>query len=133
MYKKLTMTIGLCPVTKKNSQRIVTRYVPSKGKSVPFIIPSKKYEEYEKACGYFIQPKGTKIDYPVNVACVYYMPTRRKIDLTNLMEATHDILVKYEVLADDNCQIVASVDGSRVMYDKENPRTEVTITAIDET
>jgi Holliday junction resolvase RusA-like endonuclease len=55
------------------------------------------------------------------------MPTRRKVDLVNLLEATHDILVKYEVLADDNSGIIYSVDGSRVMYDKENPRTEVEI------
>lgn len=33
-----------------------------------------------------------------------------------------------EILADDNRNIVASVDGSVVLYDKENPRTEVTIT-----
>ena len=28
----------------------------------------------------------------------------------------------------NSMQIVVSTDGSRVMYDKENPRTEVTIT-----
>ena len=59
--------------------------------------------------------------------CLYFMPTRRRVDLGNLMEATHDILVKYEVLADDNSKIIYSVDGSRVLYDKDNPRTEVEI------
>ena len=49
-------------------------------------------------------------------------------DLTNLHEALHDILVKYHVIADDNCKIIVSTDGSRVLYDRENPRTEVTIT-----
>lgn len=28
---------------------------------------------------------------------------------------------------DDNSQIIVSHDGSRVLYDKDNPRTEVTI------
>lgn len=128
MVKRLTIEIPLKPITKKNSQRIATRKV--NGKYVPFILPSKAYVQYEKDCGYFIKGKGLKINYPVNVKCVYYMPTRRRVDLTNLMEATHDILVKYEVLADDNYKVIQSVDGSRVEYDKDNPRTEIIITAI---
>lgn len=75
----------------------------------------------------FIKGKGLNINEPVTVRCMYYMPTRRRVDLVNLLEATHDLLVKYEVLADDNCGIIYSVDGSRVLYDKENPRTEVEI------
>jgi hypothetical protein len=39
----------------------------------------------------------------------------------------HDILVKAKVLEDDNYKIVIGTDGSRVYYDKENPRTEVEI------
>jgi Holliday junction resolvase RusA-like endonuclease len=59
------------------------------------------------------------------------MQTRRKVDLTNLLNAINDILVKYEILADDNSSIVFSMDGSRVFYDKENPRTEITITEVE--
>ena len=128
MIKKIRMVIKLKPITKKNSQRIATRKV--NGKYVPFILPSKAYVQYEKESGYFLRGKGLKIDYPVNVKCVYYMPTRRRVDLTNLMEATHDVLVKYGVLADDNYKIIQSVDGSRVEYDKEDPRTEIEITAL---
>ena len=69
-----------------------------------------------------------RIDYPVNVKCVFYMPTRRRVDLTNLLEAVDDVLVRSGVLADDHSGIVVSHDGSRVLYDKENPRTEVEIT-----
>ena len=90
------------------------------------IIPSQQYKQYEQACGYFIKA-SEPIDYPVNVKCLYYMKTRRKVDLTNLMEATHDILVRYGVLADDNANVIVSVDGSRVFYDKDNPRTEIYI------
>ena len=104
--------------------------MPSKGKSVPVIIPSAKYEQYEKACAVFVKPKAN-IDYPVNVKCLYYMPTHRRVDLTNLLEATHDILVKHGVLQDDNMNIIKSVDGSRVLYDKDNPRTEIIIEAIE--
>lgn len=55
------------------------------------------------------------------------MPTRRRCDLPNHIEAIHDILVKANILADDNYTIIASVDGSRVVYDRERPRTEITI------
>lgn len=60
------------------------------------------------------------------------MPTRRRCDLTNMLEAVDDIMVKYKLLQDDNCKIIVGHDGSRVLYDKENPRTEITITPIGE-
>jgi Holliday junction resolvase RusA-like endonuclease len=76
-------------------------------------------------------PKGMEtIDTPVNVKCLFYMPTRRKVDLTNLLQAIDDILVKAGVLQDDHSGIVVSHDGSRVLYDKERPRTEVEIQSI---
>ena len=57
------------------------------------------------------------------------MPTRRRVDLTNLQEALCDLLVHYNIIEDDNCKIVTTMDGSYVGYDKENPRTEVEITS----
>ena len=119
----IKFTIPLPPVTKKNSQQIII----NKATGRPMIIQSKRYREYEKGCGWFIQGKGGKITEPVTVNCLFYMPTKRRVDLTNLLNAILDILVKYEVIADDNSNIVYSTDGSRVLYDKENPRTEVTI------
>ena len=70
------------------------------------------------------------IDYPVNIKAIYHMPTSRKVDLINLHEALHDILVHYHVLADDSSNIVVSTDGSRVVVDKWNPHTEVEITRV---
>ena len=61
------------------------------------------------------------------------MDTYRTIDLTNLNEALHDILVVNGLLVDDNAKIVVSTDGSRVFYDKNNPRTEVYITKAEPT
>ena len=58
---------------------------------------------------------------------MFYMPTKRRVDLTNLLEAIDDVLGKYGVLKDDNSEIITSHDGSRVLYDKDNPRTEVVI------
>ena len=119
----ISFTIPLKPVSKKNSQQILINRATGR----PFIMPSKQYKQYEKDAMNFI-PKGMEaIDYPVNVRCEFYMPTRRKVDLTNLLEAVDDIMVKAGLLQDDHSGIVAGHDGSRVLYDKEHPRTEVEI------
>lgn len=124
----LRIVISLEPITKKNSQQIIVNRATGR----PQIIPSKKYRQYEKDCAPFIKGKGLAINEPVTVQCVYYMKTKRRVDLTNLLNATMDILCFYDVILDDNRDIVYSVDGSRVFYSKENPRTEVTITPIKE-
>lgn len=119
----MTITINEPPRSKKNSMQIVRLG------NRPALVQSKQYKEYEKACGkYFAYWRSDPIDYPINIKCTYYMPTKRKVDITNLMSATHDILVHYGVIADDNRDVVVSVDGSRVYYDKKNPRTEIEIT-----
>ena len=115
--------IPLNPITKKNSQDIAYK----NGK--PFILPSKAYRAYEKTAVWFIRP--LRIDYPVNIRCLFYMKTHRRVDLVNLLEAIDDVLVKAGALKDDNCEIVAGHDGSRVYYDKERPRTEIYIEEIE--
>ncbi len=121
----IKFTIPLPPITKKNHQQIVR----PKGMNRPIVVPSKQYTQYEKDASYFI-PKGHLVTVPVNVKCIFYMPTRRKCDLTNLLEAIDDIMVRCGLLADDNHTIIHSHDGSRVMYCKERPRTEVEINEI---
>lgn len=119
------ITIPIEPRTKKTHQRIIQ----CKGR--PLVIPSKEYKQYEKDCAAFIpQMPFQTFDCPVNVECVYYMRTHRRVDLTNLLQCTMDVLVKYGILQDDNSNIVVSMDGSRVEYDKEAPRTEIEITRI---
>ena len=121
---KLNLLIPICPRTKKNHSQIIT--VGGR----PRVIPSKQYAQYEKDCGLYINYKNLNVNYPVNIKCVYYMDTHRRVDLLNLLGATMDILVHYGVIADDNSKIAVSHDGSRVEYDKANPRTEIEITSI---
>ena len=122
-------TIDLPPRSKKNSQQILTNRKTGR----PFIMPSAAYKAYQKAAMMLI-PVGARkhIDYPVNVKATFYMPTRRACDLTNMLEALDDVLVDAGVVSDDNCNVIAGHDGSRVLYDKEHPRTEVRITRIEE-
>lgn len=125
MYEIIVkFTVPITPVTKKNSQRIVVRG------GRPIILPSEKYKEYEDIALWYIPKRGDPIDFPVNVKCIFYMPTNRLCDLTNHLESIDDVMVKAGLLKDDNYKIIASHDGSRVLVDKDNPRTEVEITRI---
>jgi len=122
---EFTYIIPIDPKTKKNSQQIIT----IKGR--PMIIPSSAYKKYEKEAVSYIEPPEAPIDYPVEVVCRFFMATRRRVDLNNLLECATDVLVKAGVLADDNSNIVVSHDGSRVCYDKEHPRTEIYIHEVE--
>lgn len=123
---ELHYTIPGNPITKKNSQRILR----NKKTGVSFIAPSAKYKAYEKAARQYLAPVPDEpISTKVEVRGVYYMETRRRVDLVNLLEASCDLLVHHGILADDNSNVVYSHDGSRVLYDKENPRAEITITS----
>lgn len=105
--------------TKKNSPRIV------RIGNRPILLPSKQYLEFEKECKQYLQP--LHINYTINLQCVFYMKTKRKVDLPNLLNSICDVLVKHQVIEDDNYHIIASFDGSAVQYDKGNPRVELEI------
>ena len=125
---EIKYTIKLPPITKKNSQQILMN--PKTGR--PFIMPSKQYKEYERNAAWFLKPRPPRpIECSLNVTCLFYLPTRRKTDLTNLLEAVDDLLVHAGIIADDHYGIVTSHDGSRCYWDKENPRTEIVITKIE--
>lgn len=114
--------LNVTPRTKKNSSQLI--FVGGK----PRIIPSKKYREFETECLWQIPSKlRKKIDYPINIKAVFYMQSRRRVDLTNLLEALDDMLVKAEVIIDDNRDIIASHNDCLVLYDKDKPRIEIEI------
>lgn len=123
----MKLTLYGDPRTKKNSPRIFKSR--SGGR---FVAPSKAYVDYETDCLRQIIRPHSPISARVNVRCVYYMKTARRVDLANLIEATTDILVKAGVLADDNSKIVAAHDGSRVDYDKDRPRVEIWIEEMED-
>ena len=125
---EIKFTINLPARSKKNSQQILVNPRTRR----PFISPSPAYKAYRAAALTLIPADARKgIDEPVNVKAVFYMPTARKVDLTNLLECCDDVLRDAGVIADDHSGIVAGHDGSRVLLDREHPRTEVTITRIE--
>lgn len=130
--RPLSLIIPLDPKTKKNSMQ------PRLAKGGRFLgmMQSDAYQQYERDCLRAI-PGNVRIhiNEPVNVKAIYFTKTRRKVDKTNLESALLDILVKAGVLTDDSAQypaIVVGTDGSRVRWDKNNPRTEVEITLMPE-
>lgn len=122
----IKFTINVAPITKKNHGQIIK----NKKTGRVMVLPSPEYRKYEQKALCNL-PLLDTIDYPVNVKAVFYMPTKRRVDLVNLEQALLDVLVKAEILQDDNSKIVCSMDGSHVDYDKENPRTEVEIWRIE--
>ena len=122
----LKFTLGVSPRTKKNSQSFVTL---KNGRTL--LLPSKPYKEFEKQVIQHVEAlfgNLEPIDEPINLKCIFYKDAKRKSDLVGYEQAICDALVKAGLIADDNHEIVASMDGSRVFYDKNYPRIEIEIT-----
>lgn len=126
----IKITIPMPPVTKKNSMRIVRNRKTGKRR----IMPSQQYMDYEAEAVWHCKRARVQrpIEEPVEVKCLFYMPTRRRVDLTNLLESIDDVLVRAGVLKDDHSGIIVSHDGSRVLYDKDNPRTVLFIREMED-
>lgn len=112
--------------SKKNSKQIV------RIGGQPRLLSSKPFRAWEKMATEALraQYRGETISDPVHAKFLFYAPDRRKRDLSNCFEGPQDALQKAEIIKDD-AQIV-SLDGSRLLYDKENPRVEITLERVEE-
>lgn len=112
------------PVTKKNST--VVRCLNGK----PLVLPSKAYRAYEKHAIRLLKAEaGQTFSGLIAVRVLYWLKDNRRPDLTNLLQATADILEKAGMITND--RNIVSWDGSRIMgTDRDNPRAEIEITAI---
>lgn len=128
--------IPLDPRTKKNSPQIV-----GSGSRCPFcnkfqrqfIMPSAANKLYSAQAAMYLKPKPDEpINSPIYIKYLFYMKTHRKVDESNLVESIDDLLVKEGIIEDDNSRILKHHDGTRVLYDKQNPRTEIYIYAEEE-
>lgn len=127
------------PITKKNSLQILFNsrlkygfYKASanglKYVGVPFISQSASYKQYEHDCGYMLKkPSGGPIKGPVEIRYIFYRKNHVRCDLSNLVAAMDDIMVKYKIISDDNIKVIMSHDGTRCFVDPDNPRTEIYI------
>ena len=125
-------TIPLNPVTKKNSPKIITikKRIGNRIVNQRMVAPSDAFVYYQNQSMYYLnlsKKPAEPIAVPVEVRCLFYRDSRRRVDLTNLEEAIDDILVHAKILKDDDCKILVSHDGSRVILGSEEPRTEIEI------
>lgn len=124
-------TIPLDPKTKKNSHRIAGcgPRCPVCGKyAKQFVRNADQTTEFSFSAAKYLQPKPKKpIEGPVQLVYRLYTETWHRKDDLNLYEALDDILVKEGILRDDDRKTIRSRDGSRVLYDKDNPRAEIYI------
>ena len=120
----MRIVIPLLCRSKKNSEEICINKKTGKR----FIKQSELYLAFEQNCAYFLKRYARHITTPINLKCLFYVPDKRRRDLTNLLNAMQDILIKYDVIADDNYNIVAGVDGSRIIYEKDKELIVIDIT-----
>ena len=129
--KGYKFTIYAEPRSKKNSQQLAINRTTGR----PFITQSKAYKDFCKECLTQIKLNGfapkEPINYPINIKYTFYKSSRRLCDGLNLCAAMDDILTQARVIDDDHRDIVAGHDFTRVHYDKESPRVEVTITPVE--
>lgn len=115
------------PATKKTSQRIVRRGRFTK------ILPSVRYENYEKACQQIFEDAwknlGNKpIAVGVAVKLTITLDSWVLGDTVGYMQSISDILEKHGVVAND--QLIHWIDlGTHMitMPDKENPKAKIEI------
>lgn len=134
---RYTIVLKGNPATKKNSSQIKYIYSKNKGRRVPIIVPSENYNVYRELCMYQLNSLVNSrdfetIDYPINLKTIYYMEDLTVCDISNLINATHDILEDAGVIKEDSWKIVNSVDGSRVRFDPKNPRVEIFIDPVED-
>ena len=131
-----TYVIPLDPRTKKNSHRIAGcgKRCPVCGKyEKQFVKNGNTTTEYAFHAGQYLYPRPlSPIDSRVHLVYRLYTATRHRKDDLNLYEALDDILVSNGILADDDRNHIRSRDGSRVLYDKEHPRSEIYIYSYEE-
>ena len=94
-----------------------------------------------KACAEF-KNKHPEITFPItdkfNLKCLFYIDRDTRLDLSNLYEGVQDVLAGnagvwkesvpkelYQIIEDDSIRFIGSHDGSRVILDYVNPRTEI--------
>lgn len=121
----LFFTVTGAPRTKKNHGIIVTR-------GRPRMLPSKPWRKWaENALIRFNDPDNSRVVVePVNCRALFYCDTARSVDPVGLYQGLADLLEKRGVLEND--RLIASWDGSRVLIDRENPRTEVMLERLED-
>lgn len=119
MVKKIQFTIpGRIP-SKKNSHQIF------KAGHKRWVNPSKDYTQWEINSKFFLP--DTQVDNVKKIIIIIYAPNKKKADLTNKVESIMDLMVRGQIIKDDNWFIIPKLQLIFGGVDKNNPRAEITI------
>jgi Holliday junction resolvase RusA-like endonuclease len=113
------------PPSKKNSKRIYCQ-----GK-FPTVLPSELHEHWEEKQLWILKkfPKG-KID-KCKIYVAFYPSSKRRFDLSNSFESIADLLVKAEIIKDDNIFVLSEVSLKfMALVPKGEERVEILITEL---
>ena len=128
-----SFTIGVCPRTKKTSNRFIQVPIPGTRLTRPMMLPSKAYEEFDEAAQrvlMLVRRKLAKpIDVPVNCEALFYRE-RKDGDAVGYYQALADTLQKAGIVINDS--LIISWNGSQMLKDQSRPRIEVTLTTLAE-
>ncbi len=108
--------------SKKNSK------VLARVKGRPMLLPSRKYQEWEKRARLAIMAEGRPPE-PFKAArlfMVIYHGDMIKRDSNNATQGIQDVLVEMGVLEDDNWMVIGTPEVVH-MVDVDDPRLEVTV------
>jgi len=138
------------PIIKKNTSKTSLFQKDKFGRRTVRAIPvhyyTKVYKEWARnaiqSCAVF-KTKHPEISFPIteqlNMKCLFYRDSNRIIDLSNLFAGIQDVMAGnekwanipkhlFQIIYDDSTRYIGSLDGSRVLLDKVNPRIEVYLT-----
>lgn len=108
--------------SKKNSK------VLARVKGRPMLLPSRKYQEWEKRARLAIMAEGRPSE-PLKAARLFmaiYHGDLIKRDSNNATQGVQDVLVDMGVIQDDNWMVIGTPEVVH-MVDVEDPRMEVTV------
>ena len=118
--KEITIT-GRIP-SKKNSRNLFV----SKGVKPRIMnLPSNKYAEWHAQAEEQVQKQFFCVGTTDDIQIDFYMPDKRRCDLTNKAESVMDLLVDTGVLHDDSWQCTGALYLKPCGVDKKNPRVTV--------
>lgn len=103
------------------------------GRLIPLKSPKLKNAEAQAHVELLSQKRRLRLETitePINVKFLFYLDSKRKPDLSNLYELPQDALEAAGIIENDH--LIHGHDGSRRLYDKANPRTEIEITSMTE-
>ena len=108
--------------SKKNSK------VLARVKGRPMLLPSRKYQEWEKRARLAIMAEGRPAEpfKAARISMVIFHGDMLKRDSNNATQGVQDVLVDMGVLEDDNWMVIGTPEVVH-MVDVEDPRLEVTV------